>query len=1113
VLHEIESSLDSPTQHAVRRLESVAEAADEDEDVAGAAFALLGDIFRVGGGSIEVNATAALTYYRKSASFGNTSSQYTLAVVFDAGMLGAERNPGLSVLYDYFSALGGSPSGMMALGHRHARGLGAPLRCASAVSYYRSAAKIVVSAWQGNPLVERRPQYLFEGPADPNKQIDETVVQYYQSEAAVQSERSGGQGDGKLEAALGRLHYHGTTHLRQDFEKAAGFFKAAIEAGEVSALSGMGYLYMRGLGVDKNYSMALGYFKRGSEKGDASAFNGLGLMYLKGHGIAPDKSTARRHFQKAVNNDHADACYNLGTIQRSEKDFQQSFYHFERAMRQGHVRAMYELGMMHLQGESTVSSCSSALELFKMAASRGDAAEGLTWRALFNFNRAHFPTAIFQFHKAARTGYHPAQMNAAWMYQHEWGVGTLLPPNSSNSSTTVHSMGSWLELAGLHFGLRGDHSVRHQADRWAQHMYRAAVASQHHQQSYLRGESFAHVKLGDYYFAGLVADTDAADAHHPQSTPDYKRAARQYRRSSSARARFNLGWMHEHGLGVPKDLKEAARLYESALEPEKGAWLPAHLALLRLRLKQCWESDAARSWRNGVIGQAISGVAQELMVITSPLLLSVRSTVDSAPRAAVGLGCLSTAHDSAAIQALLPNQSILVACPTGCLQLYRSYAEGTALFGSGPYTHDSFVCAAALHASGTDGGTHQLVHRGMGHDFVGGERNSLRAGDWEAPYTAFSVSFLHEGTEGSWGTATALQHVIKLGTEASPQSVQEVECHDTVAELLQKIESENGASLNEASFKEEPVSLLVRCPQHCTQHNGNSIWGRGIYMLESSVAVAARHATGVDGGLFNLTVLGAQASFEAKQLQGVASLAYGPALRSFRIEPVLPAALQAVGGREFGRWIGGEYTVEAWIKFERDQAGGTFQPMVVVCKMWSLCIRILQTGGGIRAQSMYYPDTVGVISRTALRHGHWHHIAVTKTENEHTIYVDGRLDNKRSTQGVPVFKSSAVLSIGSTGPPMHAQQLRGALGNVRIWSKALTEADLGRYAPFAIGGALNKELWASFNFEPDNGQYLDSSGNSHHLQVPRGALPVMAAALQPWERPAVRVGRGGEGGG
>ena len=52
-----------------------------------------------------------------------------------------------------------------------------------------------------------------------------------------------------------------------------------------------------------------------------------------------------------------------------------------------------------------------------MAASRGDAAEGLTWQALNMFDRANLGAALFQFHQAARTGYQPAQMNAAWMYQ------------------------------------------------------------------------------------------------------------------------------------------------------------------------------------------------------------------------------------------------------------------------------------------------------------------------------------------------------------------------------------------------------------------------------------------------------------------------------------------------------------------------------------------------------------------------------------------------------------------------------------------------------------------------------------------------------------------------
>jgi hypothetical protein len=226
---------------------------------------------------------------------------------------------------------------------------------------------------------------------------------------------------------------------------------------------------------------------------------------------------------------------------------------------------------------------------------------------------------------------------------------------------------------------------------------------------------------------------------------------------------------------------------------------------------------------------------------------------------------------------------------------------------------------------------------------------------------------------------------------------------------------------------------------------------------------------------------------------------------------VLPPALQAVGGRELAG-ITAQFTIEAWVKFDRDEAKPFFEPMALVCKQWTLCVRIFQTGGAIRAQSMYYPDTAGVISRTALTPGKWHHIAVTRTEKEHVLYVDGQQDSRRSTEGLPVFRSSAVLSVGSSGPPMHAQQLQGALGNIRIWSKALTKAELSRYIPFAISGAPNQNLWASYNFNFNFGELVDSSGNGHHLQTPRGMLPVTPAVLQPWERPVVHAAKANGGG-
>ena len=51
---------------------------------------------------------------------------------------------------------------------------------------------------------------------------------------------------------------------------------------------------------------------------------------------------------------------------------------------------------------------------------------------------------------------------------------------------------------------------------------------------------------------------------------------------SNAQAMFNLGYMHEHGQGLPFDLHLAKRYYDQALEIDPAAKLPVTLALTSL---------------------------------------------------------------------------------------------------------------------------------------------------------------------------------------------------------------------------------------------------------------------------------------------------------------------------------------------------------------------------------------------------------------------------------------------------------------------------------------------------------------------------------------------------
>lgn len=75
---------------------------------------------------------------------------------------------------------------------------------------------------------------------------------------------------------------------------------------------------------------------------------------------------------------------------------------------------------------------------------------------------------------------------------------------------------------------------------------------------------------------------------------DYETAATHYRLASdqqhNAQAMFNLGYMHEQGLGMVRDMHLAKRCYDRAAETSADAKVPVALALFKLNLMFSFES-------------------------------------------------------------------------------------------------------------------------------------------------------------------------------------------------------------------------------------------------------------------------------------------------------------------------------------------------------------------------------------------------------------------------------------------------------------------------------------------------------------------------------------------
>ena len=95
-----------------------------------------------------------------------------------------------------------------------------------------------------------------------------------------------------------------------------------------------------------------------------------------------------------------------------------------------------------------------------------------------------------------------------------------------------------------------------------------------------QGNVQSMVDIGDAYYYGRGVVSDMAKA-----LSVYNHASQH----KSAQATFNLGYMHEQGLGVEKDVHLAKRFYDRASSMHRDAAFPVSLVLLKLQVDKWLE--------------------------------------------------------------------------------------------------------------------------------------------------------------------------------------------------------------------------------------------------------------------------------------------------------------------------------------------------------------------------------------------------------------------------------------------------------------------------------------------------------------------------------------------
>lgn len=145
-------------------------------------------------------------------------------------------------------------------------------------------------------------------------------------------------GDSSCYGYLGSSYYE-----LQDFQEAFKWTSKAVENGDIASNTGLGIMYVNGLGTERNEKKALDCFKKAASIGDAFACFWLGSMYFDGKGTSINEAEGFKWTQKAAEKGYVGSYIALGFCfekgKGTEKDFSEAIIWYKRAYDKGESNA------------------------------------------------------------------------------------------------------------------------------------------------------------------------------------------------------------------------------------------------------------------------------------------------------------------------------------------------------------------------------------------------------------------------------------------------------------------------------------------------------------------------------------------------------------------------------------------------------------------------------------------------------------------------------------------------------------------------------------------------------------------------------------------------------
>src|SRR5215510_8730806 len=124
-------------------------------------------------------------------------------------------------------------------------------------------------------------------------------------------------------------------------------YKKAADQGFAAAQGTLGYLYVEGKGVPKDFAQATEWFRKAADQGQADSQNSLGYAYFTCQGGNRDFRQAAEWFRKAAEQGHAFAQGNLGHLFQNGQgvplDYCEAYKWYHLAAAQNNFQAKHAL--------------------------------------------------------------------------------------------------------------------------------------------------------------------------------------------------------------------------------------------------------------------------------------------------------------------------------------------------------------------------------------------------------------------------------------------------------------------------------------------------------------------------------------------------------------------------------------------------------------------------------------------------------------------------------------------------------------------------------------------------------------------------------------------------